>query len=138
MNISISHIRDAARLPIAKRGHLPSRPNAFDDEYAKAAGRFEALFSSPSIPANQHELPAALRWIPPKSFPQLADLDDAVTITIDHDAIVRVGGPHKYVGIRLVCIIQAQAITPGTLMREGTRVNYIIHSPIAQYRVHRI
>ena len=138
MNIFAPPIRDGAILPMAKRGHLPSAPNAFDNEHIQAAKRFEALFCSPSIPAAQHELPAALRWIAPKSLPNLPDIDEAVTITIDSDAIVRIGGPQQYIGIRLVCIIQARSIMPGTLVREGTKVDYIIHSPVAQYRVHRV
>ena len=117
---------------------MPSTPNAFDDEHSKAAKRFEALFSSPSIPADQHKLSAALRWIAPKTLPRLADIDEATTITIDRDAIVHIAGNHKYIGIRLVCIVQAQSISPGTLVQEGTRVDYIFHSPIAQYRVHRV
>lgn len=46
--------------------------------------------------------------------------------------------PHPYVGVRLLSLVDIGVVPPGILVEEGMKVDYLMHTFFAQYRIHRV
>jgi len=103
----------------------------------ETAARFPSPFFGLPIPICEELMTNNARWTAP-THPTLLDTSaDNFILEINEGHILDVPISCQYLGTRATFRISGNAIPPNTYIERGTRVDFILHSPLVQYRVQR-